>query len=296
MFFAKLLLFGEYLLLHGAPALAVPIAAFGGDWAWSGAGETPDVFAERLQAFAESENLRSISGLDVAAFAEDLQRGLYFSSTIPVGYGLGSSGALVAAVYARYYRGAVPADLKLLQNTLAGLERFFHGSSSGIDPLTSFVGQPLLLTTDRVERFAGRAWTEAPVVFLLDTEQPRQTRPLVEWFAAQRGTASFVHILETALIPAHKTLLDAWQRADHTAFWPALERFSALQRRYLQPMVAGLDTLWGDALTQHDFYLKLCGAGGGGFALGFARSRNALAGLSARYRLYFPFEPYDLEG
>ena len=32
----------------------------------------------------------------------DLQNGMYFDSSIPQGYGVGSSGALVAAFYDRY--------------------------------------------------------------------------------------------------------------------------------------------------------------------------------------------------
>ena len=32
----------------------------------------------------------------------DLEKGMYFDSSIPMGYGVGSSGAIVAAIYDRY--------------------------------------------------------------------------------------------------------------------------------------------------------------------------------------------------
>ena len=33
---------------------------------------------------------------------ESIKSGLYFESSIPIGYGIGSSGALVAALYEKY--------------------------------------------------------------------------------------------------------------------------------------------------------------------------------------------------
>jgi hypothetical protein len=46
-FSAKLLLFGEHVLLLGAPALAVPVAAFGGHWHWSEQRDRHDFFLDR---------------------------------------------------------------------------------------------------------------------------------------------------------------------------------------------------------------------------------------------------------
>ena len=95
IFPAKLLLFGEHVLLLGAPALAVPVSAFGGAWAWGGGHPW---HAARLLQFSDSEDLRSLAMLDVARFRAELKAGLFFRSDIPTGYGLGSSGALCAAV------------------------------------------------------------------------------------------------------------------------------------------------------------------------------------------------------
>ena len=39
---------------------------------------------------------------DLDQMASDISKGMYFDSSIPPGYGVGSSGALVAAVYDRY--------------------------------------------------------------------------------------------------------------------------------------------------------------------------------------------------
>ena len=68
---------------------------------------------------------------------KEIGDGLYFESSIPEGYGLGSSGALVAALYHRYAKnGQVSSrsstsktDIPQLKSDLAILESWFHGTS-----------------------------------------------------------------------------------------------------------------------------------------------------------------------
>src|SRR5690242_20746449 len=45
--------------------------------------------------------------LDLAALENDLNKGLYFDSSIPQGFGVGSSGALVAAIYDQYCKNKI---------------------------------------------------------------------------------------------------------------------------------------------------------------------------------------------
>ena len=60
----------------------------------------------------------------------DIENGLYFESTIPESYGLGSSGAVVAAIY-ESYKQEVGVDLEIndLKLILSNIESFFHGQS-----------------------------------------------------------------------------------------------------------------------------------------------------------------------
>ena len=293
---SKLLLFGEHILLLGARALAVPVPAFGGHWALPGAQTEPDVWAERLRAFAASPQLAAVPGLDTAAFLHDLEQGLFFQSTIPVGYGLGSSGALCAAVYDRYAREKT-GDPGALKQIFANLESFFHGSSSGIDPLTSYLNRGIWIShRTEVSFFEPQPWpAEAPVVFLLDTRLPRQTRPLVEWFLEQSRDAAFARLLERELLPAHAAMLDAWQNGDPVALWPALKQVSAFQWTHMPPMIPGnLRDLWADCLPASEVLLKICGAGGGGFVLGFARSKAVIAEKFSTFTVVFPFERHEL--
>lgn len=284
---AKLLLFGEHILLTGAPALAVPVPAFCGWWSWS---EEAVGKQKRLLEFARSAVLASVQTLDVQAFQHDLGRGLLLESNIPTGYGLGSSGALCAAIYDRYCREKTEG-LAALKADLARMEGFFHGNSSGIDPLTSYVAQPVLIERQtEVCLAAPQSWAEPPVVFLLDSALPRQTEPLVQWFLGKTRDAAFFEKLQAELLPAHHAMLHGWLGAVPEMFWPALRRVSAWQMEHLPPMIPPtVREVWMQSLEQESFSLKICGAGGGGYVLGFAQKKEDVAALERAFRVVFPF-------
>jgi mevalonate kinase len=290
---AKLLLFGEHVLLLGAPALAVPVPAFYGRWKTDRTmpeTETPQAKTRRKRLFEFAAALdRAVFKTD--ALLKDLEAGLYFDSNIPEGYGLGSSGALCAATYDRYALRKTE-DLGDLKPILAGMEGFFHGNSSGIDPLTSYVDAPLRIEnkTD-VQKAVPARWSHAPLVFLIDTRLPRQTGPLVRWFLEQSKTPDFLQLLDNEYFLMHRQMLDAWLAADASAFWPALRGVSRFQLERLPPMIpAPFRKFWEESLAQTEFSLKICGAGGGGFILGFARAPEAAQWVSEQFSIIFPFD------
>jgi len=287
MYPAKLLLFGEHVLLLGAPAVAVPVPAFGGRWAW----KTPTIDEAPLSVFVENLEAVCPKIIDIHNFRKELDTGLFFDSNIPMGYGLGSSGALCAAVYDRFGQEKAHS-LTDLKAVFANMESFFHGHSSGIDPLTSYLGQPILIenkTEVRPVIFA--EWSQPPLVFLLDSRLPRHTGPLVQWFLEQSRRADWRAQLDDDLLPAHRNMVQAWIEADSTVFWTALRQVSAFQFRHFQPMVpATLLEIWRQSFESESVTFKICGAGGGGFLLGFARDRAAITALGAQYPIVFPFE------
>ena len=274
---AKLLLFGEHVLLVGAPALAVPMNSFGGYWSWATTA-TGQPSQRSLRDFAAY--LKTQGGF-APQFSQDLDKGLYFQSNIPEGYGLGSSGALCAAVYDRYALEKTH-DLTALKAIFAKMECFFHGNSSGIDPLTIYAECPLLIEGKKyVKPVSPPVWEgQPPAVLLIDSRLPRQTGPLVEWFLRQYEESVFRERLEADLLPAHHSALKAWLKGDTSAFWPALRKLSEAQYNMLPPMIpATLRNFWLESLTKEDYALKICGAGGGGFVLAFAQSLPIAAAL-----------------
>jgi len=288
IFPAKLLLFGEHVLLLGASALAVPVTTFCGRWAW---GKDFDRHHARMLQWADSERLQSLECLDTLQFRRDLEAGLFFQSDIPTGYGLGSSGALCAAIYDRY-ASEKTRDLEELKSIFSRMESFFHGSSSGIDPLTSFVGEPILIRNKtEVQQAAPKNWEEEkPSVFLLDSQLPRRTGPLVEWFLTQSNQPLFAEKLSKEYLPAHEALVRAWLSADNDLFWLNLRRVSVFQFENFAPMIPKtLEGFWKKNLENQDFILKICGAGGGGFVLGFARNDETGQRLTKEFSIVFPF-------
>ncbi|MBL7776601.1 MAG: hypothetical protein JNK89_11400, partial [Saprospiraceae bacterium] len=290
---AKLLLFGEYLILTGSRALAVPVPMFYGQWQKAG---PTDRLGMNLENFARSTALAQVFGFNGQKMLEDLEAGWFFQSNIPQGYGLGSSGALCAAVYDRYV-AEKSTDWMLLKQVFAGMESFFHGQSSGIDPLTSYLNQPLWISNHQ-QILPGASHSdsaEAPLIFLIDSRTPRQTAPLVAWFMKQQEDAGFVQILETDWRQWHNHVLQSWELGDWEQFWLALRQVSEFQLRYLSPMIPeSLRSVWERSLEGTAFFLKICGAGGGGFVLGFARSATALSDFFPEHELIYPFATHAL--
>lgn len=292
---AKLLLFGEHVLLLGASALAVPVPAFEGKWSLGGVLAPPFKYREKLLQFADSKELRSIVGLDAERLKQDVSAGLFFTSNIPTGYGLGSSGALCAGIYDRYV-SAKTSDPATLKNIFGQMESFFHGASSGIDPLTSYLNAPLLIRhTTEVSIADMQPWPQAPLVFLIDTQMPRQTGPLVQWFLEQSRESAFSEKLHSELLPAHEAMLSAWLAADAARFWLYIRRVSRFQFEHFRPMIPSkMRPMWEQSFDSPHISLKICGAGGGGFMLGFAQNKDAMPAIPAEFPVIFPFETQKL--
>jgi mevalonate kinase len=288
---AKLLLFGEHILLQGAAALAVPAPKFVGHWSDVSAHSKQDDHPS-LMPFAQSQQLKALDDLDLPLFLAELGNGLFFDSSIPIGYGLGSSGALCAAVYHRYCREKT-SDASELKRLFAQMEGFFHGSSSGVDALTSYLNQPVLIKAiHEVSAPTCKNWgQEAPVVFLIDSGLPRQTAPMVRWFQEMCAVPDNLSRLQHAYLPAHESLVNAWIGADKQAFWESLRVVSNFQFQHFGPLIPGsLQQLWARELNNTDLLFKLCGAGGGGFLLGFSSNPEKLEAIKAAYSVVFPFE------
>ncbi len=274
---SKLLLFGEYSIIRGSGALAVPHGHYGGTWDW--AERDAAVLQQNLASFAEWLKDQPVA-TDHQRFQQDLAKGLYFCSNIPVGYGLGSSGAVVAAVYERYARHPISPDRQAefpqLQAELASLERFFHASSSGIDPLISYVGHPVLRThSGKVEVLSNINWPQEFRFFLIDTGISRQTGPLVENFQEKCQSTAYLNAVETQLKPAVDAAIQAFLQGEENTLFAATDHISRFQLIHFRDMIPEeFLPIWMQSLESDNCRIKLCGAGGGGFLLGLCR-KNA---------------------
>ncbi len=281
---AKVLLFGEHIVMQGAGALAAPLPFYGGHWAFAGAGAVQ----MRLNAWADHlAELQPGVNLDIEAFRRELDSGLYFHSNIPTGYGLGSSGALCAAVYDRYAMDRIdPGDAAHyagLRRIFAAMEGFFHGSSSGADPLICYLGRPvLLLPGGGIETVSLPPLEYGELrLFLLDSGISRQTGPLVQYFRERCADPAFEALMRAQLLDESDAAIQAWLDGQYAGFHAAFRRISRFQITHLAPMIPQeLHRAWSAGSDGGNFCLKLCGAGGGGVFLGLtsdvAKARKLL--------------------
>ena len=92
----KIILFGEYTVIQGSDALAYPVHNFSSRWNHS----STHIHEYNLQPYIEYlKTLSSPALFDIIRIQDDLREGVDFESSIPVGAGLGSSGALVAGIF-----------------------------------------------------------------------------------------------------------------------------------------------------------------------------------------------------
>ena len=81
---------------------------------------------------------------DLVQLEKDITAGMYFDSSIPQGYGVGSSGALVAALYDKYAQDKITVlenltreKLLKLKAIFSKMESFFHDGNFTVANLPS---------------------------------------------------------------------------------------------------------------------------------------------------------------
>ena len=276
---AKLLLFGEHTVNLGSQALAVPLPLFSSKWEFALQLSPAELAARQMQLPQLADYLdrlqqrgELLAQLDVAGFRQALVEGLVFESNIPTGYGVGSSGALVAAVFDSWQLavGSWQSDLIQLKKALAQMEAFFHGTSSGADPLVCFLQKTVLLGG-----VAGAKIVELPndpvthQIFLLDTGIQRQATPFIEYFLGEMKNEAFAERCRTELLPLVEVAIAAFLVGNGRLVFEEMHRIGSFQLRFLERLIPQkLQPVWQQGLDSQVFKLKVCGAGGGGFLLG----------------------------
>lgn len=261
------MLFGEYTVLVGSRALAIPATRWGGKWTQ---GEGMD---SRLTALVEYLMKSDLAAqLSIDSLLEDIKNGLRFESTIPFGYGLGSSAALTAAIYDVYGPKEVGVALDDIITRLATIESFYHGHSSGLDPLVSYLDHPVLFENGTCHNVDLPSVDEMPQIFLINSGIERFTAPLVALFKSRLSDTDFVEDIILPLKANVDHVVEYFLNGSWELFWDCLQLISDVQyERFKEMLPEQIEHIWRGVSQNSGICLKLCGAGGGGFFLGFAR-------------------------
>jgi len=263
---SKVLLFGEYTVLHGGTALALPYHGF-----WGQAGHNVHRSIEDWQpllSFLEKINNRLAYRLDLSRLNREIQMGLEFISNIPIGHGVGSSAALCAFLYENFSEHPLNYNLTALMADLAEIESFFHGKSSGFDPLISLLGKPLKYGSTGPE-FVDIPSFEKLHLYLVGPSKSRTSGPLVSSYKKMLRVKNFTSDMDD-LADLTDQIIEIFLTGDHGSLWPMLKKLSLAQSNNLNFLIPPYhEKKWKRLSEEGNFIIKLCGAGGGGFLLAF---------------------------
>lgn len=270
----KILLFGEYTVLSGGSALVIPFHEKSGYFDFL----TPSSTTEHVASNANlKEFLVYLSGIKLShfnfsLFNKEIDEGIFFNSTIPENYGIGSSGALTAAVYDRYVMNKLTDSPEKLKIVLATMESFFHGTSSGIDPLCCLIQQPVFFSKISVEIIKLRS--NKLDLQLFDTGTRRSTSNYVEVYLKKYANATFKSIVENQLKPSVEKAIAAYLVSNSDVLLKEFKNISSIQFEHFKEMIPeNVLEKWQKGLVTEKYFLKLCGAGGGGYLLAIGKFR-----------------------
>ncbi|WGK66276.1 mevalonate kinase family protein [Croceiramulus getboli] len=293
LFYSKILLFGEYGIIKDSKGLSIPYNFYNGALKKDGAQTEAALQSNKnLERFAKYlKTLEEQVEFDLATLEKDVAEGMYFDSSIPQGYGVGSSGALVAAIYDKYAIDKITVLENLTRDKLLELkaifgkmESFFHGKSSGLDPLNSYLSLPILINSqDHIEPAGIPSQTPdgKGAVFLLDSGIVGETAPMVSIFMENMKQEGFRNMLKEKFVKYTDACVDDFLKGDVKSLFGNVKHLSKTVLNHFKPMIpAQFHKLWQNGLETNDYYLKLCGSGGGGYILGFTedidKAREAL--------------------
>jgi mevalonate kinase len=287
-FESKILLFGEYSIIHDSMALSIPYHAFGGkltSFPKHLFGKNAKKSNNHLIKFANHILEMKQEGklpfeINAEQFVIDAEKGLIFDSNIPQGAGVGSSGALVATVYDTYTDYGRPdlenissQELKELKARFAALECYFHGDSSGLDPLSCYVKKPILVKDKNNFSVVGlpkKSKESNSGIFVINSGLVGKTEPLVRLFKEKCVDEKYLKKIKEELIPFNNECIGHFLDGDVKSLLKDIKKISHFALQNLSPMIPSkIQKIWKSGLESGNYSLKLCGSGGGGYILGF---------------------------
>ena len=271
-FNSKILLFGEYGIMHDSNALSIPYKKFNGSLSKSNhLSEDQKISNRNIESLYEyiiqEDYLNDIINSD--NLKEEIDSGLYFDSNIPIGSGLGSSGALVSSIISRYSK----VDLKSFSNSeikkiMSLVESKFHGNSSGFDPAVSYFNKPMLYSNQKIKLIERIAFKDFKV-YIIDSQIDSSTKKMIKVFEDKISNSEFRLFFNSKFINNTNQCINHLINTSKL-FRDSVKELSNDTLHNFQEMIPEkLKNKWKEGIKNDSYYMKLCGSGGGGFFLAY---------------------------
>lgn len=270
-FFSKILLFGEYGIMSNSDAISLPFKEFYG---YLNKSESIDYKTKisnskliELYQFILNSDAKDL--ISIQDFKNDLDTGLHFVSNIPISSGLGSSGALVASIFDKYRKkNSIDFQIEEIKNLLSIIESKFHGKSSGLDPLVSFLNKPLLYSNQKIKLLDQIIYNDFKV-FIIDSQINSSTKKMIKIFQEKMNNLEFKNFFTNQFIKNNNDCINNL-RVNPSLFKGSIKQLSEITFDNFQEMIPNnIKSIWEKGLKNNSYYIKLCGSGGGGFFLLF---------------------------
>ena len=278
-------MFGEYGIIKNSKGLSIPYNFYKGGLK-TGDLSNKTVFKSNEILNQFREYLKKIDpkivSFNFSSMDDDLSNGMYFDSTIPQGYGVGSSGALVAAFYDRYGKNKITVlenltkdKILTLKDVFSKMESYFHGNSSGLDPLNSYLSLPILIRSKTSIETTGiptQSQNGKGAVFLLDSGESSKTAPMVDIFLKSMKNKDYSKFFREEFIKITDSCVDNFVEGNFKSLILDIKKLSQIVLKNFKPMIPeNFHKIWKKGIDTNDYFLKLCGSGGGGYILGFTK-------------------------
>ncbi|WP_238785642.1 GHMP family kinase ATP-binding protein [Blattabacterium cuenoti] len=226
--------------------------------------------------------------LNLSKLIKDLNNGIFFNSNIPQKYGLGSSGALISSIYNKYSENnkllVKKKNLIHLKKIFSIMESFFHGKSSGIDPLVCYIKKPILVKSiNKLSIINNKNILlnfKKFKIFIIDSEITSGTKLMYKFFFNKLKEKKFKKIMKEEFTMYNKTCIKYFLKGEEDKLMENIKKISNWTFYNLTPMITkNIKNIWKNGIKNNNYYLKLCGSGGGGFYIGFTKNYDLIKNL-----------------
>lgn len=286
---SKILLFGEYGVTKNYSGLSIPYKNYKGYLNFN------NYFNKKLSISESKSNKElkkffsfliknSIVDLEFEKLKKDLDKGMYFHSNIPQRYGLGSSGALISSIYDKYSKTKYSSErnIKKLKEIFSKMESFFHGNSSGLDPLVCFLKKPIFFHSKNKIFYVNipekkNINKKNGIVFLLNSGIPSKTYTMNKVFSKKLKNNFFKKEIIEKFFFYNKKCIESLLKNNMNTFLVYIKNLSTWVFNNLKFMIPkNIFKIWKIGIINDSYYMKLCGSGGGGYFLVFSRNHECL--------------------